>query len=135
MDKFTPNERRRFYNELGRIRGHLPYDIAVLPDANLYWKSGMIDKGRLARFYWFGLKVCVAEELRGHDHLLDDDELLYTTPDLIHELTHMDIYLKNPVLFWLTNFLPFIQHKFMGVHANEKMANKLCGLEGLSYGV
>ena len=132
LTEFKPNERRRFYNELGRIRGHLPYAIAVLPNANLYWKSGMIERGTIARFYWFGLKICIAEELRGADNVLDADEFRYTTPDLVHELTHMYIYLRNPVLFWATNFMPWIQHKFMGVHANERMANELCGLRGLS---
>lgn len=132
LTEFKPNERRRFYNELGRIRGHLPYRIAVLPNANLYWKSGMIERGRIARFYWIGLKICIAEELRGFDKILDDDEYRYATPDLVHELTHMDIYLNHPFIFFLTNFLPVIQHRFMGVHANEHMANKLCGLEGLS---
>lgn len=134
MQEFTPDERRKFYNELGRIRANLPYAIPVLSNANLFWKSGMMDKGILARFYWLGEKIVLAEELRGHDHILDNDEIKYATPDLIHELTHMSIYLNNPFMFWITNFMPFIQHKFLGVHANEKAANKLLGLEGLSNG-
>ena len=132
MQELSKNERRIFYNELSGIRASLPYSIAVLPDANLFWDKGMMDKGILARFYWFGLKIVLAEELRGYDDKLDSDEVRYTTPDLIHELTHMSIYLNHPFIFWVTNLMPFIQHKFMGVHANEKAANELLGLGGLS---
>ena len=126
----TGEEKLRVYNIINKL--HLSHPIATISQVTLYWRSGMLERGRLARLYAVARKVCVAEGMKGFDKLLDGDEMKNVIPHLIHELRHLYIAIHNPIIYQLTKALPFIQHEYMGVLQCEYEANEQLGRKGAS---
>ena len=125
----TDLEKRKLYMEIAKIP--VPHPISnIMEPQRVMWRHGMFDKGRLAKFDCYTWTVFLAMGFKGHDEIMDSDEMKDVIAHAVHELRHMKIADNNIVLFQLTRRPEFIQHNWMGVLECEYAVNEYYGRKG-----